>query len=191
MKINSYPVCTNKEMTMPEWIFPFLEQKIQNNTHEQKMDFLARIAEQNIKEGTGGPFSAAVFEIQSGDLISVGLNQVVSVKTSLAHAEIMAILFAQKKVNHFRLDNGSYELVSLAQPCAMCYGALFWSGISRLVYGARKEDVEELAGFDEGPLPDNWSARLENRGIEVISDIGRDTACRVLKQYRQTGGLLY
>lgn len=191
MKKNDYPVCKSKELSMPEWVFPFLEQKMILDSSEKRMDFLARIAEENIRKRTGGPFSAAVFDMKKGDLISIGLNQVTSETTSVAHAEIMALLFAQKKVNHFRLDRGEYELVSLAQPCAMCYGALFWSGIRRLVYGARKEDVEKYAGFDEGPLPDNWIVQLNKRGIEVISDVGRDMAIRILKQYGQEGGLLY
>ena len=184
-------LCKSKTLSMPEWVYPVLERKQNLQTPEDKMDFLVQLAETNIRQATGGPFSAAVFDMQNGELISIGLNQVVSANTSVAHAEIMALVFAQTQIGDFRLRKSDYELVALAQPCAMCYGALFWSGIKRLIYGARKEDVEKLAGFDEGPLPANWTLQLEKRGIEVVPDIGRDDACRILKQYQQEGGLLY
>ena len=53
------------------------------------------------------------------------------------------------------------ELVTSGQPCIQCYGNLWWSGLRRLVVGARKEDIETLAGFSEGPLPHTWADQLE------------------------------
>jgi len=66
-----------------------------------------------------------------------------------------------------------------------------WSGVRRLLIGARAEDVEELTEFDEGPLPADWVGELERRGIEVRRDIGREAAREVLAMYAATGGTAY
>ncbi len=87
------------------------------------------------------------------------------------------------------------ELVTSSQPCIQCYGNLWWSGLRRLVVGARKEDVETLTGFAEGPLPADWTEQLEHRPplhpIAVIRDVLREEACAVLRRYRQQGGKVY
>jgi tRNA(Arg) A34 adenosine deaminase TadA len=87
------------------------------------------------------------------------------------------------------------ELVTSAQPCIQCFGIVWWSGLRRLVVGATKEDVEVLAGFEEGPLPDNWADRLTNRAplppITVLQGILRERAQGVLAQYQEQGGTVY
>jgi tRNA(Arg) A34 adenosine deaminase TadA len=69
----------------------------------------------------------------------------------------------------------------------MCYGALMWAGIDELLIGARADDVQTLAGFDEGPLPVDWRGELERRGIAVQADLRRDEACDVLRRYGESG----
>ena len=87
------------------------------------------------------------------------------------------------------------ELVTSAQPCTQCYGNLWWSGLRRVVIGARKEDVEALTGFIEGPLPADWDRQLESRAplqpVAVIRDILRPQAQAVLQRYRARGGVVY
>jgi tRNA(Arg) A34 adenosine deaminase TadA len=72
----------------------------------------------------------------------------------------------------------------------MCLGAVTWSGIRRLVCGARGSDAEEI-GFDEGEKPANWVDALERRGIAVLRDIRREQAAMVLKEYCAAGGVIY
>ncbi len=83
-----------------------------------------------------------------------------------------------------------YELVTAAEPCAMCFGAIPWSGVSSVVCGAREEDVRQI-GFDEGPKPADWVAALEARGIKVLQDILRNEAADVLVEYARSGGTIY
>src|SRR5690606_12471313 len=116
------------------------------------------------------PFGAAGFERDSGKLVAVGVNRVVPCRASVAHAEMMAFTLAQEAVGRFDLAAPglpAHELVTSAQMCAMCYGATLWSGVRRVVYAATASDVEELAGFDEGPLPADWQGQLRARGIDV------------------------
>jgi tRNA(Arg) A34 adenosine deaminase TadA len=72
----------------------------------------------------------------------------------------------------------------------MCYGAMHWAGLSRLVCCARTEDAEQ-AGFDEGAKPADWADHLRQRGIEVVRDVLRAEAIEVLSAYAARGGLIY
>ena len=150
------------------------------------------LARRNVEHATGGPFGAAVFD-EDGRVVAAGVNRVEVVQVSLAHAEIVALVGAQRKLGRARLndDGHSYTLASSAQPCCQCYGAIVWAGIDELLIGARNEDTESLTGFDEGPLPDDWIGGLTRRGIHVERDLRRDAACAVLAAYESRGGMHY
>ena len=181
-------------IALPPWIDSAVDGATVCTGDEAKMALAVRLASLNVEHGLGGPFGAAVFEQASGRLVAVGVNRVVEHRCSVAHAEIVAIMLAQATLGCHTLANGparDYVLATSAQPCAMCYGALGWSGISRLLVGARREDVESITGFDEGPLPDDWRAGLERRGIAVVRDLLRAEACEPLRRYRAAGGLVY
>ena len=72
----------------------------------------------------------------------------------------------------------------------MCFGAIPWSGVSSLVWGARKEDAE-AAGFDEGDKPANWVDTLRARGIRAQADVLRGDAAAVLAEYVSSNGPIY
>jgi tRNA(Arg) A34 adenosine deaminase TadA len=150
------------------------------------------LARRNVEHATGGPFGAAVFD-EDGQVVAVGVNRVEPLQVSLAHAEIVALVGAQRKLGRARLndDGRRYTLATSAQPCCQCYGAVVWAGIDELLIGARSEDTESLAGFDEGPLPDDWIGALERRGIRVTRDLCRDAARAVLATYGSRGGKRY
>ena len=106
---------------------------------------------------------------------------------------IVAIVFAQQKVENFDLGTEGfpdYELVTSTEPCAMCLGAIPWSGIKSVVCGARDEDAR-MIGFDEGEKPKQWIVALEDRGINVTRDICRDKAKAIMQQYVDKGGIIY
>jgi tRNA(Arg) A34 adenosine deaminase TadA len=153
---------------------------------EDRMRFAIDLSRRNVDARTGGPFGAAVFERNTGRLVGAGVNRVVPLRRSAAHAEILAI--AEAEADEL-FEPSACELVSSAQPCLMCAGAAFWAGVSRVVYAARRADVELLAGFDEGPIPPG----LETRGIEVCEadEELRRLACAVLARYRAEGGQIY
>ncbi len=158
---------------------------------QERMRLAVALARRNTEQDSGGPFGAAVFDLASGRLIAPGVNRVIPESCSVAHAETMAIMLAQKRLGTFDLRSlGSYELVSSAEPCAMCYGALPWSGIRRLAYGATREDVTAI-GFDEGDKPENWAEALAARGIEVAHALLRAEAREALECYRRRNGTIY
>jgi len=163
------------------------------DTDAKKMALAIRLAKKSVREKTGGPFGAAIFTA-AGGLVSVGVNCVVAQSCSVAHAEIMAIMLAQRSLAEYRLGEktaGKYILASSAQPCAMCFGALVWSGVTRLLFGALREDVERIVGFDEGPIDRGWKSELRRRGIVVKGEVSRKKACEVLWLYGAGDGALY
>ncbi len=190
-----YPPVT---LQLPDWIVEEVDSAgAVFDSLEARMAFVIRLARRNVAEG-GGPFGAAVFEIESGRLVAPGVNLVVPLSCSLAHAEAVAIAVAQQVCASYDLGASHLppmELVTSAQPCIQCYGNLWWSGLRRVVIGATKDDVEELTGFAEGPLPDNWAARLAHRPplrpIIVVRDMLRAQAREVLHNYREAGNLIY
>jgi len=123
--------------------------------------------------------------------MGAGVNLVESLGCSLFHAEIVAIAMAQKAAGTYDLAAaGACELVTSVEPCAMCLGAVGWSGVKRVVCGARGAAAEAI-GFDEGHKPTDWVSGLQRRGIEVVRDVLAEQAAVVLRQYAAAGGLIY
>jgi tRNA(Arg) A34 adenosine deaminase TadA len=183
---------------LPAWVNVFIDEWYSTQSSgaasvEGRMRFVIALANENVRRGTGGPFGAAVFNIASHELIAPGINCVLSSRCSVLHAEIVAIMLAQKKAGSYTLsreDLPQVELVTSIAPCAMCLGAIPWSGIKRLVCGGRDEDARAV-GFDEGAKVDNWEKSLAVRGIETITDVCREEASAVLQKYRSQNGVIY
>jgi tRNA(Arg) A34 adenosine deaminase TadA len=180
-------------LTLPPWIHQAVDPNLVCEDDDAKVEFAIRLSRLNVERRTGGPFGAAIFS-EAGRLVSVGVNRVVPQSCSVAHAEMMAFMTAQHRLQRFRLDledGHRFTLATSSQPCCQCYGATVWSGVRELLVGARASDVEELTEFDEGPLPADWVGELERRGIAVRRDIRREAAREVLALYSSSGGAAY
>jgi len=181
-------------LSLPDWIEGFCSEWKQDfDSVEKRMEFVIALSAANVKRGSGGPFGAAVFDLDRGELFAPGVNLVVPHSNSVAHAEMVAIMEAEQIAGTHNLRGPGLpklELASSTEPCAMCMGAIPWSGIPRLVCGARHADAESI-GFDEGPKPEDWRGEYARRGIEVVSDVRRDEAIAVLQSYLDSGGEIY
>ena len=154
---------TDIKLPVPEWINIWAE-GIQQSFPEvnQRMALVIDLARTNLKYG-GGPFGAAVFNKQTGELIAPGVNWVIPGKSSLLHAEVMALTLAEQLLGGYELaSHGAFELVTSVEPCCQCLGALVWSGVSSVVCGAHSEDAQAV-GFDEGPRPLTTPIKLGTR----------------------------
>ena len=182
------------EIKLPEWIDSFLPgYPGYISSIQDRMSFVIEAAQLNVSKGTGGPFAAAIFETESGKLVSLGVNLVTSGGLSILHAEMVAFALAQKKTGSYdlgRYDLPAHELVTSIEPCAMCFGAIPWSGVRRVIAGARDSDARRI-GFDEGPKMKEWRSELEKRGIATICDVSREAAAQVLLNYSLQGGKIY
>jgi tRNA(Arg) A34 adenosine deaminase TadA len=155
------------------------------------MQLAIALSAENVRNKTGGPFGAIVVAQDGDTLAGAGVNLVTGAGLSMAHAEMVALSLAQRAVNSWDLGGARrMQLVTSCEPCAMCFGAIPWSGVSSMVCGARKQDAAS-AGFDEGDKPDNWMASLKRRGIEVCRDVLRDEAAQVLRAYADQSGVIY
>lgn len=185
---------TGITVELPEWVESFLAHRREKlDTAEARMRLAIELASRNIERRTGGPFGAAIFEADTWRIVGVGVNLVETSNCSILHAEMVAIAVAQQAVGSYDLAAGGrarHELVTSTEPCAMCLGAIPWSGVRRVLCGARGEDACEI-GFDEGAKPADWVGELNKRGIEVGRDILRDEARAVLRQYAEKGGTIY
>lgn len=178
---------------LPDWVEAYAAGYKPDLDEEARMAFVIAAAQRNVEEGTGGPFAAAVFAIASGELIALGVNLVASRRLSILHAEIVALTLAQERLATFDLGGAGVppcELVTSTEPCAMCYGAIPWSGVKQLVTGAFDTDARQI-GFDEGPRTPRWREELEERGIKVIRGLLRAEAAAVLDGYAAAGGEIY
>ena len=185
----------NCQINLPDWVIeetkrlPDVMPDIQ-----QRMRAVIRFSELNFENETGGPFAAGIFEKQTGKLITMGVNRVVPMNMSSAHAEIVAISMAQQILNTFDLGGpgiADHELVVNGRPCAMCFGSIPWSGVRSVVIGASGDQIESIAGFDEGPIHPNWQAELKKRGIEVTENVLAEEACGVFRKFRDSDSPIY
>jgi tRNA(Arg) A34 adenosine deaminase TadA len=157
------------------------------------MALAIHVAFKNVERGTGGPFGSAIFQAETGRLVSVGMNLVVRNHNSTLHGEMVAFQMAQSALGTHTLGGEGqdvHELFTSCEPCAMCLGATLWSGVRRLVCAASGEDARAL-GFDEGPVFEESYAYLRDRGVLVEREVMRAEGQAVLARYRDLGGLIY
>jgi len=182
-------------LSLPDWAIAALnELPTHLPTLEERMTAVIEFSRQNFVRGTGGPFAAGVFERDSGRLVVIGVNRVVASRCSSAHAEIMALSLAQARLGVYDLGGPglpAHQLVVNWRPCAMCYGAVPWSGVRSLVVAGEGPELEAITGFDEGPVHPDWRSELERRGIEVIGDVLRDEAIAVYREFAASNALVY
>ena len=97
----------------------------------------------NVANG-GGPFGAVI--VHNGEVIATGTNRVTANNDPTAHAEVSAIREACAKVGNFKLEG--CVCYTSCEPCPMCLSALYWAGVSRIVYGNTKDDAKAINFYD-------------------------------------------
>lgn len=180
-------------VTLPGWVAGLATPGAVYPTDEARMRLAVAIARENVIRGTGGPFGAAVFERGTGRLVAAGVNLVEAQRNCTLHGEMVAFMMAQAAVGSWtlRLPGGpEHELFTSCEPCAMCLGASLWSGVTRVVCAAAREDALDL-GFDEGPVFPESHDYLRARGVELVFGVLRAEGRAALELYRATGGTIY
>ena len=136
------------KLTMPTWVDRELQQLPDTaGTLAERMQQVIDFSRLNIENGTGGPFAAMVFNQDTGQRVAVGVNRVVANECSSAHAEIMALSLAQRGLSAWDLGGEGmprHQLVVNWRPCAMCYGAVVWSGVTSLVVAGSGPDRSRM-----------------------------------------------
>jgi tRNA(Arg) A34 adenosine deaminase TadA len=183
------------KVPLPEWMAEQLYSLPEYfDTAEKRMALILQFARQNAAENTGGPFAAGVFESLTGRLVAIGVNRVVPTSCSSAHAEIVAISLAQCRLGVYDLGGPGqpvHELVVNWRPCAMCFGAVLWSGIRKLTIAGSGPELETLTGFDEGPIHPQWLDEMTKRGIAFQEGVLREDALALFRWFSTSGRSVY
>lgn len=112
-------------------------------TDEEALRRAIALASENVKRG-GGPFGAVV--VKDGRIVGEGANRVTLDNDPSAHAEIVAIRDACRRLDTFKLDGAT--VFASCEPCPMCWSAIQWSRAARVCFGASQQDAA-AAGFDD------------------------------------------
>ena len=142
-------------------------------------------AEKGILNNEGGPFGAVIVD-KMGNIISNGNNKVIMQNDPTAHAEIVAIREACKKLNKYDLSD--YTIYTSCEPCPMCLSAIIWSNIKNVYYGCTKQDVGEI-GFRDDVIYEYLKG--ENQDLLNLKQIDREECMEIFKKYKKAGGIIY
>ena len=143
----------------------------------KKSKFMLRAIELSIQSANskGGPFGAVI--VKDNQIISEGYNQVTVNNDPTAHAEIVAIRNACKKLGNFFLKG--CDLYTSCEPCPMCLSAIYWSHVDKIFYANTRIDAKNI-DFDDSLIYSEVKKDINERKIKM-TQINRDEALEAFK----------
>lgn len=135
-------------------------------------------AKNNFSLMSGGPFGATI--VKDGEIVAVSANSVLE-EDATCHAEMNAIRAASKKLGTH--DLSGCIIYSTTEPCPMCFSAIHWAKIDKIVYGTTIEDVAKL-GFNELSISNDDMKSQGGSTVEVISNFMRDECFAMLEEWQ-------
>lgn len=149
------------------------------------MKIAKKNAENGIKNKDGGPFGAVILD-KDGNIIANGNNKVLKTNDPTAHAEVVAIRKACKKLNTYDLSDCT--LYTSCEPCPMCLSAIIWANIKDVYYGCTKEDAGNI-GFRDDVIYDYLKGK--NRDLIHLNCLDREECIKIFKKYQDENGTIY
>lgn len=137
------------------------------------------LSEDNLKTNNGGPFGACI--VKDGKIIGKGSNQVLISNDPTAHAEIVAIKEACKKINSYDLTG--CEIYTTCYPCPMCLSAIIWANIKMVYYGNTKEDAKAIGFRDEFIYDFIKNKSPENNKVLKLESLDREETIKTFNKY--------
>ena len=138
-----------------------------------------RLSRQKMRANEGGPFGAVI--ARDDKIIARGWNRVTTANDPTAHAEIMAIRDACKKLERFHLED--CDLYTSCEPCPMCLGAIYWARFKRVFYASTREDAAAIE-FADDFIYDEISLAVSQRKI-AMKPLLRAEALKVFAEWRK------
>ena len=138
------------------------------------------LAIENVRSGRGGPFAAVV--VKGGKIIAEGANCVTQTNDPTAHAEVMAIREACRKLASFEL-NGC-EIYTSCEPCPMCLGAIYWARPARIYSACTAADAAK-AGFDDDFIYREIALPPANRKIPMVAKMMREESLEAFRAWTE------
>lgn len=153
------------------------------------MNEFMKIAKENadngMEKGEGGPFGAVIVD-SNNNIIANGNNQVLKNNDPTAHAEIVAIRNACKKLNTY--DLSGCTLYTSCEPCPMCLSAIIWANIKTVYYGCTKQDAGDI-GFRDDIIYEYLKGN--NKELITLHEIDREQCIKTFENYKNKNGIIY
>ncbi|HSK71668.1 MAG TPA: nucleoside deaminase [Pyrinomonadaceae bacterium] len=146
---------------------------------EQFMRRAIALAQTGMDANDGGPFGAVV--VKDGEIIGEGWNRVTSTNDPTAHAEVIAIREACKKIDSFQLDGCA--IYTSCEPCPMCLGAIYWARPAQVFYACTREDAARIE-FDDQFIYDELEKPFEERHLKIVNFM-REEALQVFEKWAE------
>ena len=149
------------------------------------MNLAIKTAHSGMNKNEGGPLGAVIIN-QNRDVISKGNNKALKENDPTAHAEIVAIRNACKKLNTYDLSN--YTLYTSCEPCPMCLSAIIWANIKNVYYGCTKEDAGKI-GFRDDIIYNYFDGK--NTSLLDLKQIDREECIKLFEEYKKNNKVIY
>ncbi len=145
------------------------------------IDFMNRAIELSINniKNNGGPFGCVI--VHNNKIIAEGVNRVTSNNDPTAHAEIVAIREACKRLDTFNLQGT--QLYTSCEPCPMCLSAMYWAHIDKIFYGNSRNDAAKI-NFDDKFIYDEFKVKMSHRKIPLVQ-LSSDYAIKAFKLWEE------
>jgi tRNA(Arg) A34 adenosine deaminase TadA len=132
---------------------------------------------ENVRSNNGGPFGAVI--VKDGQIVAEGTNQVLASNDPSAHAEVVAIREACRKLNTFQLTG--CEIYTSCEPCPMCMGLIYWSRPERVYYANTAADAASI-GFDDDFIYHELARDPQTRSLKMVQMM-RDEALIAFREW--------
>jgi tRNA(Arg) A34 adenosine deaminase TadA len=144
---------------------------------EQWMARAIAVAREGLAAGQT-PFGAVI--VRGAECIAAAHNAVWDQCDPTAHAEVCAIRQACQSLE--TVDLGDCEIYSTCEPCPMCFAAIHWAKLPRLVFGASIADAA-AAGFSELDISNRQMQSLGGSDIEIVDGFCREECASLFQQW--------
>jgi tRNA(Arg) A34 adenosine deaminase TadA len=138
---------------------------------------------ENLPAMDGGPFGACL--VRGDEVLAVAHNTVLQDRDPTCHAEITAIRLAARKLQSY--DLSGCEIYSTTEPCPMCFAAIHWARIGRLIYGTTIIEVARL-GFNELTIGSRQMQALGRSPVAIYPGFLADECRQLLTEWARTPG---
>ena len=145
-----------------------------------------RLSIQMMRRGQGGPFGAVV--VRKGRIVGRGWNQVTSANDPTAHAEVVAIREACRRLKTFQLDD--CDLYTSCEPCPMCLSAIYWARFRRVFYGNTRRDAARI-NFDDDFLYREVALPMRKRTLRMKQLLRTEALAAFAEWERKPDRILY
>ena len=140
------------------------------------------LAAENIHASNAGPFGAVI--VKDDKIVGQGSNLVTSTNDPTAHAEIVAIRDACRRLGTFSLAGCTIH--SSCEPCPMCLAAIYWARIDEIHYGASRDDAA-AAGFNDAFIYDEIGLPPVERSVPARQAL-REEALKAFEAWADFDG---